>query len=69
MKFEITDQVTYRTVHFTLEDESNNEYIVRITEHDFDDTWEVEDSEGNIVDEDDEIYDELVTICTEQLSK
>lgn len=69
MKFEITDQAFYRTVIFTVEDENKKEYTIRLAEHDWFDTWEVEDSEGNILSEGTQLYNELVTMCEEELAK
>ena len=69
MKFEITDKATYRTVHFTVQDENKNEYIVSLAEHDWHDNWEVKDSKGNVIDPKNEVYDEVVGLCEGELSK
>lgn len=69
MKYEVTDQVTYRTVHFTIEADNGEVYNVSLTENDWHDEWIIMDEDGNNIDDDSELYDELVTLCEDELRK
>ena len=66
-KFEITDSISYTTWQFTVEDQDGSIYTVRIEESLGEDVYEVMDEEGNIMDEDDVLYDELITMCEESI--
>jgi hypothetical protein len=68
MRFEITDQHTYRTVYFTIESEEGKSYQVNLREYEFNDEWSIIDEDYNEV-EDEEICSELINICEAELNK
>lgn len=64
MKYQVTDRVLYRTIHWTVETDDDTFYI-RCQEGDFDETWYVEsDNEGDI-DINSELGRELIDVCTD----
>lgn len=62
-KYEITDAVTHRTVYFTIESNEGTVYNVNLIENEWQDEWVVMDEDGNRIDDDSELYDELTTLC------
>ena len=69
MKYEITDQVTYKTVHFTIEADNGEVYRVNVTENDWKDEWIIMNEDGNEIDDNSELYDVLVALCEESINK
>ena len=69
MKYEITDKVSYNTVHFMIEREDGREYRVSIVEDDWHDNYQVMDENGDVFNHDDPLYDLLITICEEELKR
>lgn len=67
MKYEITDQVTYRTVYFTIEADNGEVYNVSVAENDWSDDWKIMDEDGNEINDDSELYDTLVELCEAKL--
>ena len=65
-KFEVTDQATYRTVTFTVEGEDQI-YYVKLTEGLGSDEWQITDVEYNEIDEDSDLWNELVELCENEL--
>jgi hypothetical protein len=68
MKYEIIDQVSYRTVQFLIVREDGRECRVRMTGYDWYD-WEVIDENGDIIDNDDPLAEMLIEMCEAELSK
>ena len=70
MKYEITDKVSYTTVHFTIESEDGSrEYRVSMAENDFYDDYRVMDENGDVIDNDDPLAELLIEMCDKELSK
>jgi hypothetical protein len=70
MKYEITDKVSYTTVHFTVESEDGSrEYRVSMAENDIFDEWRVMDEEGNDIDHNVDLYDTLIAMCEAELKR
>jgi hypothetical protein len=69
MKYEIIDQVSYRTVQFLIVREDGRECRIRMTEHEWHDDWEVIDENGDIIDNDDPLAEMLITMCEEELAQ
>ena len=69
MKYEITDQIIYKTVHFTIEADNGEVYRANVTENDLYDEWIIMDEDGNEIDDNPELYDTLVALCKESISK
>ena len=67
MKYEVTDQVTYRTVYFTIEADNGEVYNVSVAENDWTDDWKIIDQDGNEINDDSELYDTLVELCEAKL--
>jgi hypothetical protein len=67
-KYEITDKVSYMTVHFTVESEDGKEYRVSMAENDFYDDYRVMDEDGNEI-SGTELFEELVMLCNKELKK
>lgn len=66
-KYEVTDQITYRTVYFTVEADDGKVYNVSLAEDDWNDNWKVMDEDGNEINDDADLYDELIMLCEEKL--
>ena len=69
MKYEITDKVSYTTVHFTIEREDGREYRVNIAENILHDDYQVMDENNDILDNDDPLAELLIEMCDKELSK
>jgi hypothetical protein len=69
MKYEITDKVSYTTVHFTVESEDGKEYNVSMAENDFYDDYKIMDENGNDIEPGTDLYEELVMLCDAELEK
>jgi hypothetical protein len=70
MKYEITDQVTYRTIYFTIEADNGKVYNVSVAEeNEWKDNWRIMDEDGNEIDYDVDLCDALITLCEESISK
>jgi len=70
MKYEITDQVTYRTIYFTIEADDGKVYNVSVAEeNEWKDNWRIMDEDGNEINDNSELYDALVALCKESISK
>jgi hypothetical protein len=69
MNYEVIDQITYRTVYFTVEADDGEVYNVSLAENDVFDEWRVMDSNSNEIDYDNDLYDKLITLCEENLNK
>jgi hypothetical protein len=68
MKFETTDQYTYRTVYFTVEDDNGMVYLISMIENEDCDDWNITDENHNYI-EDENICSELINICEVELNK
>ena len=68
MKYEIVDKVNYNTVQFLIEREDGRECRVRMTEHDWYDSWEVIDENGDVIDNDDPLAEMLIEMCDAELT-
>jgi hypothetical protein len=66
-KYEVIDQVIYRTVYFTVEADNGKVYNVSLAEDDWHDDWKVMDEDSNELNDDTDLFDELVTLCEEKL--
>ena len=66
-KYEVTDQITYRTVYFTVEADDGKVYNVSLAEDDWHDEWKVMDEDSNEITHDTALYGELITLCEEKL--
>ena len=62
MKFEITEKTIYKTIVWTIESEDET-YIVRCIENDIYDEWQVESETEGILDSEDEIAQQLISMC------
>ena len=69
MKYEVTDQVTYRTVYFTVEADDGKVYNVSLAEDDWHDEWKVMDEDSNEIGYDADLYDTLITLCESKLNE
>jgi hypothetical protein len=69
MKYEITDKVSYTTVHFTIEREDGRIYNVSMAENDWHDEYRVVDENGDVIDNDDPLAEMLIELCDKELSK
>ena len=69
MKYEITDKVSYTTVHFTIECEDGREYRVNIAENIIHDDYQVMDENGDILDNNDPLAELLIEMCDKELSR
>jgi hypothetical protein len=68
MKYEIVDKVDYTTVQFLIEREDGRECRVRMTEHDWHDSWEVIDENGDVIDNDDPLAEMLIEMCEAEIT-
>jgi hypothetical protein len=68
-KYEITDKVSYMTVHFTVESEDGKEYRVSMAENDFYDDYKIMDEQDNEIEPGTDLYEELVMLCDVELKK
>ena len=66
MKYEITDQTSYVTAHFTVESEDGKVYNLSLQESDWFDHWQVMDEDGAEI-EDEVLRNELIDLCDKQL--
>ena len=63
-RFKVTDRVVYKTIHWTVETE-HDAYNVQCQENDFDETWYISsDGEGSI-DNDSELGQQIIDVCTD----
>ena len=69
MKYEIIDKIIYTTTQFTIEREDGRKCYVNLTENDSQEHYRVIDENDDIIDNDDPLYDLLVTLCKENLNK
>jgi hypothetical protein len=69
MKYEITDKVSYTTVHFTIEREDGREYRVSLAENDWHDDYQVMDENGDVIDNDDPLAEMLIELCDNELKR
>jgi hypothetical protein len=69
MKYEITDKVSYNTVHFMIEREDGREYRVSIVEDDWHDNYQVMDENGDVIDNNDPLAEILIELWDKELKK
>jgi hypothetical protein len=68
MKYEVTDQITYKTVYFTVENDNGMVYLISMIENEDGDDWNITDENHNNI-EDENICSELINICEAELNK
>jgi hypothetical protein len=68
-KFEVTDKTIYYNIYFTIESDDGKEYIVRLVENDVFDEWKIMDEDGNDIDYNADLYNELIMLCEASLNK
>jgi len=64
MKYQVTDRVLYKTIHWMVET-SNDTYRVICQEGDFDETWRIESDETGEVDINSDLGQKIIDVCTD----
>jgi hypothetical protein len=68
MKYEVTDQITYKTVYFTVENDNGMVYLISMIENEDGDDWNITDENHNDI-EDEDMCSRLINICEAELNK
>jgi len=68
MKYEVTDQITYKTVYFTVENDNGMVYLISMIENEDGDDWNITDENHNNI-EDEDMCSRLINICEAELNK
>ena len=65
---EIIDKAKYVTYSWVIEHEKK-EYIVRLSENDIYDGWEISTDEGDVIDNESNLGKILIEFCVEEINK
>ena len=63
-KFKITDKVVYRNAYFTIEGDDGKVYTANLV-----DTWNIFDEDGDDIEDDPKLYQELIELCEAKLNE